>query len=147
MSKHIWISIGLILVFVLIGLFLVRSEREGARFPFRFGLDLVGGTELVYRADTSKVTDVFDAMQSLKEVIERRVNIFGVSEPLVQTEHAGIFSGNADERLIVELPGVKDIELAKKLIGETPILEFRLPKPEASTIASGTPVAKIGRAS
>ncbi len=144
MHKHIWISIILILAFALIGFFLVRSERDGAKFPFRFGLDLVGGTELIYKADTSKVSDVGDAMQSLKEVIERRVNIFGVSEPLVQTESAGIISGNALERLIVELPGVKDIELAKKLIGETPILEFRLEKSGAkefaSTIASGTPI-------
>ncbi|MEK9171844.1 MAG: protein translocase subunit SecD [Patescibacteria group bacterium] len=144
MHKHIWISIILILAFALIGFFLVRSERDGAKFPFRFGLDLVGGTELIYKADTSKVSDVGDAMQSLKEVIERRVNIFGVSEPLVQTESASIISGNALERLIVELPGVKDIELAKKLIGETPILEFRLEKSGAkefaSTIASGTPI-------
>ncbi|MDO8471222.1 MAG: protein translocase subunit SecD [bacterium] len=145
MHKHIWISIILILTFALIGFFLIRSERDGAKFPFRFGLDLVGGTELIYKADTSKVSDVGDAMQSLKEVIERRVNIFGVSEPLVQTESAGIISGNALERLIVELPGVKDIELAKKLIGETPILEFRLEKSGVeefvSTIASGTPIA------
>ncbi len=145
MHKHIWISIILILTFTLIGFFLIRSERDGAKFPFRFGLDLVGGTELIYKADTSKVSDVGDAMQSLKEVIERRVNIFGVSEPLVQTESAGIISGNALERLIVELPGVKDIELAKKLIGETPVLEFRLEKSGAeefvSTIASGTPIA------
>lgn len=122
------------------GYFLVIEQKPGAKFPFRFGLDLVGGTELIYRADTSKVPDVAGAMQSLKEVIERRVNVFGVSEPLVQTEKSGIVSGNTDERLIVELPGVTDIEMAKKLIGETPILEFRLPKPESSTIASGTPV-------
>ena len=144
MSKHVWISIALIAVFVLLGFFLVRSQREGAKFPFRFGLDLVGGTELIYKADISEVSDVSGAMQSLKEVIERRVNIFGVSEPLVQTEKAGIISGNREERLIVELPGVSDIELAKKLIGETPILEFRLERPEAEAIitqASGTPVA------
>lgn len=141
--KHLYLSILLVFVFVLLGYFLVRQEELGARFPFRFGLDLVGGTELVYQADTSEVSDVSDAMQSLKEVIERRVNIFGVSEPLVQTESAGIISGHADERLIVELPGVKDIELAKKLIGETPILEFRLEKPDAeatlAAMASGTP--------
>lgn len=142
--KHVYISAILLLVFVSLGYFLVLQERPGARFPFSFGLDLVGGTELVYRADTSRVLDVSSAMQSLKEVIERRVNIFGVSEPLVQTESAGIISGRADEHLIVELPGVKDIELAKKLIGETPILEFRLEKPGAkefiSTVASGTPI-------
>ncbi|MFZ2484878.1 MAG: protein translocase subunit SecD [Minisyncoccia bacterium] len=142
--KFIYISVVLLIAFALLGYFLMVQQKPGARFPFRFGLDLVGGTELVYRADTSKVSDVDDAMQSLKEVIERRVNIFGVSEPLVQTEKAGLVSGNAEERLIVELPGVSDIELAKKLIGETPILEFRLEKPDADTIvsgiASGTPI-------
>ncbi|MDZ4205699.1 MAG: protein translocase subunit SecD [Patescibacteria group bacterium] len=141
--KHIWISLILLIVFVFLAYFLVVEQRPGARFPFSFGLDLVGGTELVYRADTSNVEDVNGAMDTLKEVIERRVNIFGVSEPLVQTEKAGIVSGNTDERLIVELPGVRDIELAKKLIGETPILEFRLERPEAEAIlsvASGTPV-------
>ena len=142
--KHIYLSAVLLLVFVFLGYFLIIGQRPGAKFSFRFGLDLVGGTELIYRADISEVSDVSGAMQSLKEVIERRVNIFGVSEPLVQTEKAGIISGNGEERLIVELPGVSDIELAKKLIGETPILEFRLERPEAEAIitqASGTPVA------
>src|SRR3989338_10765483 len=142
--KYIYISIVFLLIFVSLGYFLVVEQRPGAKFPFRFGLDLVGGTELIYKADISEVSDVSGAMQSLKEVIERRVNIFGVSEPLVQTEKAGIISGNGEERLIVELPGVSDIELAKKLIGETPVLEFRLERPEAEAIitqASGTPVA------
>ena len=145
MRKHVIWSLILIIIFIVLGYFLVRQERVGATYPFRFGLDLVGGTELVYQADTSDVEDVSGAMNTLKEVIERRVNIFGVSEPLVQTESAGIISGNALERLIVELPGVKDIELAKQLIGETPILEFRLQKPGAedfmSTVATGTPVS------
>lgn len=144
MSKYLIWSVTFIAVFISLGYFLMQQERLGARFPFRFGLDLVGGTELVYRADVSEIKDVSSSMESLKEVIERRVNIFGVSEPLVQTERAGIVSGNVDDRLIVELPGVKDIELAKQLIGKTPILEFRLEKPGAeallSTIASGTPV-------
>lgn len=141
--SHIYLSVVLLLVFVLLGYFLVVEQRPGARFPFSFGLDLIGGTELVYRADISKVSDVSGAMQALKEVIERRVNIFGVSEPLVQTEKSGVISGRADERLIVELPGVSDIELAKKIIGETPILEFRLVRPGAEELiskASGTPV-------
>lgn len=124
--KHIYISGALLLVFVFLGYFLVREQKSGARFPFRFGLDLVGGTELVYRADTSNVENVSDAMDTLKEVIERRVNIFGVSEPLVQTESAGLVSGNKDERLIVGLPGVTDIDQAIELIGQTPVLEFRL---------------------
>jgi protein-export membrane protein SecD len=106
--------------------------------PFSFGLDLVGGTELVYRADTSRVSDAQGAMAALKDVIERRVNIFGVSEPLVQTEQAGLLSGSADNRLIVELPGVTDIEEAKTLIGQTPTLEFRLFRPEAQALLASS---------
>ena len=123
-KKHIWLSLLLIVIFVLLGFFIAREQRPGARFPFRLGLDLKSGTELVYLADTSGVESVGDAMASLKEVIERRVNIFGVSEPLVQTERAGLVSGNAAERLIVGLPGVTDLAEAKVLIGKTPILEF-----------------------
>ena len=98
--KHIYISVTLLLLFIFLGYFLVVEQRLEARFPFRFGLDLVGGTALVYRADTSKVADVDEAMQSLKEVIERRVNAFGVSEPVIQAERAGLISGNPSNRLI-----------------------------------------------
>lgn len=139
--KHIIISFALIIAFGLLGYFVVRGDGFGGRFPFRFGLDLVGGTELIYRADISNVENVPDAMESLKEVIERRVNIFGVSEPLVQTETAGLISGNKDERLIVELPGITDIEEAVKLIGETPILEFRLARENAQEILDTNPNA------
>ncbi len=143
MSKNILISGALIIIFALLGWFLVHSQKEGARFPFRFGLDLVGGTELIYRADTSGVEDVSGAMDSLKEVIERRVNIFGVSEPLIQTESAGLISGSKQERLIVELPGVTDIDEAIELIGQTPVLEFRLARPDADKILEANPAASI----
>ena len=139
MSKHIWISIALLAAFIFAGFFLVKSEEDGARFPFHFGLDLVGGTELVYRADVSNADDVDGAMESLKEVIERRVNLFGVSEPLVQTERAGLISGNEEERLIVELPGVTDLEEAVAIIGDTPVLEFRLERENAGEIISTNP--------
>ena len=58
--------------------------------PFRLGLDLQGGTQLVYKADTSKVPagDEASAAQGVRDVIERRVNSFGVSEPLVQVQKA-----------------------------------------------------------
>ncbi len=82
-------------------------------------------------------------MDSLKEVRERRVNVFGVSEPLVQTEHAGFVSGLHDDRLIVELPGVTDIEEAKKLIGLTPTLEFRLAREGGDKILENNPNATI----
>ncbi|KND48446.1 MAG: preprotein translocase subunit SecD [Parcubacteria bacterium C7867-005] len=141
--KHLWASIILIIVFALLAYFLVRQNRPESRFPFRFGLDLVGGTELVYRADTSKTTDVDGAMESLKEVIERRINIFGVSEPLIQTEKSGLLSGNKEERLIVELPGVTDLDKAVKLIGQTPTLEFRLARPNANDIIKTNPTASV----
>jgi len=129
--------------FGLLGFFVVRGDGFGAKFPFRFGLDLVGGTELIYRADTTNVENVPDAMASLKEVIERRVNIFGVSEPLVQTETAGLISGSKDERLLVELPGVTDIKLAVELIGKTPILEFRLTRENEQATLEANPNASI----
>lgn len=88
---------------------------------FHLGLDLQGGTHLVYEADTSSVAGEEDeAMESLRDVIERRVNLYGVSEPIVQTEKSG-----SSRRLIVELAGVFDINEAIKLIGETPFLEFK----------------------
>jgi len=143
MPKHLLISLAIVVTLILLGIFLVKSEHEGARFPFNFGLDLVGGTELVYLADTSEAEDVSGAMETLKEVIERRVNIFGVSEPLVQTESAGIISGNRDERLIVGLPGVTDIDQAIALIGQTPVLEFRLARGDAESVLESNPNASI----
>lgn len=90
--------------------------------PFKLGLDLAGGTRLTYVADVSGVVDqdVNSAMSGLRDVIERRVNIYGVSEPVVEVENS------ANEwRLIVELAGIKDISSAINLIGETPFLEFK----------------------
>jgi len=95
--------------------------------PFRLGLDLSGGTQLVYRADVSKIPtqDVGSAMTSLREIIEKRVNSFGVSEAIVRTE-AGSFANGNEERLAIELPGVTDVAQAVALIGQTPILEFKV---------------------
>jgi preprotein translocase subunit SecD len=143
MRKYIIWSVLLLIVFALLGWFLAHEQKAGARFPFRFGLDLVGGTELVYKADVLKSTDVGESMQALKDVIERRVNIFGVSEPIVQTESAGVISGNADNRLLVELPGVTDLNKAIATIGQTPTLEFRLQKKDAQQIASTTKNATL----
>jgi len=100
------------------------------KFPFKLGLDLSGGTHLVYSADIKalKVGEVTDAMNSLRDVIERRVNLFGVSEPIVQLQQGGIGTGN-DQRLIVDLPGVTDINKAVAMIGQTPMLEFKIERP------------------
>ncbi len=120
-------AVALLFVGAGIGWFVYGSQNEEASFPFRYGLDLAGGTHLLYSADTSSVVagDIDAAMASLRDVIERRVNIFGVSEPLVQVERGGV-TGGGEHRLIVELPGITDLSAAVDAIGETPLLEFRL---------------------
>ena len=104
-----------------------------SHFPevsFKLGLDLQGGSHLVYEADLSKIEkeEENEAMQGLRDVIERRVNLFGVGEPLVRIqEQVG------HKRLVVELPGVKDIEEAIAAIGKTPYLEFKEERSEEET--------------
>jgi protein-export membrane protein SecD len=65
-------------------------------------------------------------MSVLRDVIERRINIFGVSEPVVRVERIGFTGAESEQQLIVELPGVTDIEKAIAMIGATPSLEFKL---------------------
>src|SRR3989339_1265867 len=86
------------------------------------GLDLQGGIHLEYKADLSQIdsSKVDEAMQAVQDVIERRVNAFGVAEPVIYTTKSG-----ADRRLIIELAGGKDIAQAKNMIKETPFLEFK----------------------
>lgn len=90
--------------------------------PFHLGLDLQGGTHLVYKADMSLVDskDTSSALEGVRDVIERRVNVFGVSEPVVQTNVSG-----GEYRVIVELAGITDVNEAIQQIGETPLLEFK----------------------
>jgi preprotein translocase subunit SecD len=133
MLKHRARAVFLIIFAAAIGYWVYASSVPGdgvtASKPFRLGLDLSGGTHLVYQADVSKVapTEVDDAMTSLRDVVERRVNLFGVSEPLVQVEKGGaLSSASSTYKLVVELPGVTDIDEAVRSIGATPILEFRL---------------------
>ena len=92
------------------------------RHNVQLGLDLRGGAHLVYEANVGEVPerDQADAVEGVRDVIERRVNFFGVAEPLVQTSRVG-----GSWRVIVELPGVTDTQEAIRLIGETPVLEFK----------------------
>jgi len=86
------------------------------------GLDLQGGSHLVYTVDMSGVAEKerSDALASLQKVIENRVNAFGVSEPVIYTAKNG-----GEYRLTVELAGVKDTQAAMDLIGKTAKLDFR----------------------
>lgn len=121
------------LVVILLGgliAFFVYSNTvtEDAKYPFKLGLDLAGGSHLVYQADISKIqpSEVGSLMNVLRDVIERRVNVFGVSEPIVQVEQSSFVSGENTQRLVVELPGVTDVSTAVAEIGKTPLLEFKL---------------------
>ncbi len=90
---------------------------------FNLGLDLQGGAHLIYAANTTNVPakDRADSVEGVRDVIERRVRGgLGVAEPMVQTTRVG-----EEYRVIVELPGITDVNQAIKMIGETPVLEFK----------------------
>ncbi len=147
MAKYRFWAIIIVAAGIVLGLFVWNGQKPESNHKFKLGLDLSGGTHLVYKADTSAVAsaDIAGAMQSLKEVIERRINIFGVSEPIIQVEQGGVFgTQNTEQRLIVELPGVTDVNEAIKSIGATPVLEFKLLSKEAQskiTASSSTSAA------
>ncbi|MCX6764108.1 MAG: protein translocase subunit SecD [Candidatus Nealsonbacteria bacterium] len=111
--------------------------------PFKLGLDLQGGIHLVYEADLSGIEqrDFDSVMEGLRDVIERRVNLFGVVEPLVQTEKAGNYY-----RLIIELAGIKDVNEAIKMVGETPFLEFKEVKSDYEKIVENNQKIQGGTA-
>jgi protein-export membrane protein SecD len=96
--------------------------------PFKLGLDLAGGSQLVYEADVSSVdpVEVSELMNVLRDVIERRVNRLGVEENVVYLEQSSFVTEEPIERLVVELPGVTDVTTAIAEIGSTPTLEFKL---------------------
>lgn len=133
-------AVLVLVVAALVGIFVWKTNAPDSYFAFKLGLDLSGGTHLVYNADTSKVQgpQIAESMAALQTVIERRVNAFGVGEPVVQTEQSGAL-GNGAYRLIVELPGVTDVNQAIAMIGQTPLLEFKLVKQgEPITLADGS---------
>ena len=115
----------------------IFGRRFQKDFILKLGLDLQGGTHLVLDADMSDIAeaDRLDALESSREVIARRVDLFGVSEPVIQTSIRG-----SDYRLIVELPGIKDTNQAVGLIGQTAKLDFRN-QDESSLQAIASPSA------
>jgi protein-export membrane protein SecD len=129
---------------VLAGLLLVAkapftNNHFISKHPFRLGLDLSGGTHLLYKADTAALgeSDPTEAMDVLRSVIERRVNLFGVSEPTVQTQTSTIATGTTEHRLSVELPDITDVGQAITLIGQTPFLEFKVQSDAPQKITVG----------
>ena len=127
---------------VLVGYFIYTTTHDGNKYQFKLGLDLSGGSRLVYEADVSGIesTQVAGAMGVLRDVIETRINAFGVSEPVVQVEEGSIVGGG-QHRLVVELPGVTDVDEATTAIGKTPLLEFKLVNPAATLEGLGVEVS------
>jgi len=141
MKKSILFIALIFIVSTLLGVFVfnpprvdeLRESRRDLSFrPYSLGLDISGGTLLIYQADLNgmKPADYNNAMTGLKDVIERRVNYSGVKEPRIEINKAG-----DNWRLIVSLAGIKDIKEAIKMIGETPYLEFKEIRAEEETKA------------
>src|SRR3989338_579881 len=131
-----------VLIVAIAASFLVFSQNLADRgislpkylnIPFVFGLDLQGGTHLVYEADVQQIptAERDNAIEGVRDVIERRVNAFGVSEPVVQTT-----SAQGDYRIIVELAGVSNVNDAIKMIGETTLLEIKTVNPNPDVTLS-----------
>lgn len=117
----------------------------------RFGLDLSGGTHLVLEADLSTVSsaDRDKAFDSARDIVERRINLYGLSEPVVQKARIG-----DSRRIIVELPGIGNADQAVELIGRTAQLSFyeegSMSAQEATTASSAksiwsTPTGLTGK--
>ncbi len=130
-TSNIWL---LFFIAVLVGFSIwaiapLDSDRFG-RQGLTLGLDLKGGAYLVYEADLSKKDPsqtVDQVMTSVLGKIERRANAFGVKEPIIQRQ--------GENRILVQLPGEKNVDEAKKLIGQVALLEFK----ETTSDASGQP--------
>ncbi|MBM3281436.1 MAG: protein translocase subunit SecD [Candidatus Harrisonbacteria bacterium] len=144
-NKPIGFLVGLLVItvfglyFIIPGLF----DKQFSFRPWRLGLDLIGGAHLVYEVDTSSVAseDRTSVLNGLRDVIERRVNLFGVAEPQVYLTK----DANKD-RLTVELAGITDVEKAIQQIGETPLLTFSEVKlDEKGEVNDFAPTALSGR--
>jgi preprotein translocase subunit SecD len=132
MRRHPGLFLGIIVIVAIAAAFFVYPKGWGATTePWRLGLDLEGGAHLVYNIDLSKVdpANQDSVVAGLRDVIEKRVNLFGVSEPQVYTATAG-----GQQQLIIDLAGVKSVTDAINQIGQTPLLDFR----EVDQTATGT---------
>lgn len=129
---------GLIVLIVAAAVWLVTNPG----FPVRLGLDLQGGLQVLMEADVPPEEEVTaEAMNTARQIIDRRVNAIGVTEPLVQVEGA--------RRILIELPGIEDPQEALSLIQETALLEFvdtgDIPLPEGTCIRTDLNEGKPSR--
>ncbi|MDR1122885.1 MAG: protein translocase subunit SecD [Endomicrobium sp.] len=136
MSKtnlKLWITVALLVfstwaLYPSINCFLMsRKVQSGKGKDFisgktiKLGLDLKGGTHLLLEVDSSQLDvniKVKDAVDRAIEIIRNRIDQFGVVEPLITRQ--------GDKWIVIQLPGIKDSQSAKDLIGKTALLEFRV---------------------
>ena len=106
-----------------IGLKAPEQLADLKKRSLNLGLDLQGGIHLVLEVKTEGMEqqEAQDAVAQAQEVIRNRVDQFGVAEPTIQRQ--------GDNRIIIELPGVQDVQRAKDLVGQTALLEFQLLEP------------------
>lgn len=118
----LWLVILLTITSIYIDLPKLSNIPFSGNFPLKLGLDLQGGVQLVLQTQMDKINpqDRDNALESAKNVIEKRVNLYGVSEAVVQASKVG-----DSRRILVELPGLKDASAAAKLVGSTAQLDFR----------------------
>ena len=129
MRRNLWIFFGIIILITILAGIVdwpsgpnIEIGKYFKELKIHEGLDLQGGTHLVYELDTSKIDqkDIDQAAQSVINVIDRRVNGLGVSEPVIQSAKIGNKAS-----VIIELPGVTDVNEAINLIGKTAQLKFK----------------------
>jgi preprotein translocase subunit SecD len=127
-NKILLLIIVVIFAFTVWVVYPLGSNRLG-RNGLRLGLDLVGGVQLIYQAEFSANTttaDVSSAMDRAVLTIQKRIDAYGVTEPIIQKL--------GENRIMIQLPGFTDIQAAKSLVEQTGFLEFR----EAEKNSSGT---------
>lgn len=123
-KKTGWLSLLIIVVLLMALIIDIPAIAKFVGFKdgwsIHKGLDLQGGTHLVYQTDLSKIESQgeVDAVTGVVDIIRRRIDALGVAEPVIQKTRD-------NSRVIVELPGVSNVDEAIGLIGETAQLEFR----------------------
>ncbi|MDD4860412.1 MAG: protein translocase subunit SecD [Dehalococcoidales bacterium] len=136
MTRRNTVTFIAVLAILIFGLATLLSPMFG-RDKMRLGLDLQGGIHLVYLADLTGIAKAQqgEAVDGAISIIEKRINILGVTEPVIQKQGA--------DRIIVELPGISEVERAKRLIGQTALLEFRERKTDSAGKENWVPATAV----
>jgi preprotein translocase subunit SecD len=144
LRRNLWIVLGLIIIITALAGIIdwptgpnISIGKYFKEIKVHEGLDLQGGTHLVYELDTTnyKGKDINSATQSVINIIDKRINGLGVSEPVIQPAKIG-----DKQTVIIELPGISDVNEAINLIGKTAQLKFKEVDNTPKTIEGGTTI-------